>query len=147
MVGGAAYARTHCTHAHALYARARTPAHAHLHAHMHAHMHAHTNERTHKHTRTHAHTNTRTINKVWAGENGPHSGGEDGTCGNGSVCGTFASTLYVVDVVVVVVVAAAAAAAAVAAVVVFAFPSFCLSHKVRAVLLKSQHDRGAQSDD
>lgn len=33
--------------------------------------------------------------EVWAGEDGPISGGEDGTCGqNNSVCGTYATTMW-----------------------------------------------------
>lgn len=36
--------------------------------------------------------------QVWAGEDGPIGGGNDGTCGgNGSVCGTFASALWYAD--------------------------------------------------
>ena len=35
--------------------------------------------------------------QVWAGENGPTGGGDDGTCGTHSVCGTFASTLWYAD--------------------------------------------------
>jgi len=35
--------------------------------------------------------------QVWAGENGPIGGGNDGTCGAESVCGTFASTLFYAD--------------------------------------------------
>ena len=35
--------------------------------------------------------------QVWAGENGPTGGGDDGTCGPDSVCGTFASTVYYAD--------------------------------------------------
>ena len=31
--------------------------------------------------------------QVWAGENGPIGGGDDGSCGNNSVCGTFASAV------------------------------------------------------
>jgi hypothetical protein len=32
--------------------------------------------------------------QVWAGENGPIGGGDDGTCGTASVCGTFASAIW-----------------------------------------------------
>ena len=35
--------------------------------------------------------------QIWAGEDGPIGGGNDGTCGAESVCGTFASTLYYAD--------------------------------------------------
>jgi hypothetical protein len=35
--------------------------------------------------------------QIWAGENGPIGGGNDGTCGAESVCGTFASTLFYAD--------------------------------------------------
>lgn len=35
--------------------------------------------------------------EVWAGENGPHGGGEDGSCGVGSVCGTFATVFWYAD--------------------------------------------------
>jgi len=36
--------------------------------------------------------------QVWAGEEGPHGGGEDGTCGTSfSACGTFASTFWYAD--------------------------------------------------
>ena len=35
--------------------------------------------------------------QVWAGENGPTGGGDDGTCGTGSACGTFATTLWYAD--------------------------------------------------
>ena len=34
---------------------------------------------------------------VWAGENGPKAGGEDGTCGAASVCGAFGSALWYAD--------------------------------------------------
>ena len=33
----------------------------------------------------------------WAGENGPTGGGADGTCGENSACGTFATTLWYAD--------------------------------------------------
>jgi hypothetical protein len=35
--------------------------------------------------------------QIFAGENGPIGGGNDGTCGKDSVCGTFASTIYYAD--------------------------------------------------
>lgn len=35
--------------------------------------------------------------QVWAGEDGPIGGGNDGTCGENSVCGTFASALWYAD--------------------------------------------------
>ena len=35
--------------------------------------------------------------QLWAGENGPHNGGDDGTCGDGSVCGTYASSMWYAD--------------------------------------------------
>jgi hypothetical protein len=35
--------------------------------------------------------------QMWAGENGPTGGGDDGTCGSASVCGTYASTLWYAD--------------------------------------------------
>ena len=35
--------------------------------------------------------------EVWAGENGPIGGGNDGTCGSMSVCGTFASAGWFAD--------------------------------------------------
>jgi hypothetical protein len=34
---------------------------------------------------------------IWAGENGPTGGGDDGTCGTTSVCGLFASSLWYAD--------------------------------------------------
>lgn len=34
---------------------------------------------------------------VWAGENGPTGGGNDGTCGADSVCGNYASSLWYAD--------------------------------------------------
>ena len=35
--------------------------------------------------------------EVWAGEDGPIGGGNDGTCGKDSVCGTFASVAWYAD--------------------------------------------------
>ena len=35
--------------------------------------------------------------QIWAGENGPIGGGNDGTCGALSVCGTFASVIFYAD--------------------------------------------------
>ena len=35
--------------------------------------------------------------QVWAGEDGPVGGGNDGTCGSSSVCATFASALWYAD--------------------------------------------------
>uniref|UniRef100_A0A7S3YZQ8 Beta-glucuronidase C-terminal domain-containing protein n=2 Tax=Lotharella globosa TaxID=91324 RepID=A0A7S3YZQ8_9EUKA len=35
--------------------------------------------------------------QVWAGENGPTGGGSDGTCGDNSACGTYATTLWYAD--------------------------------------------------
>jgi hypothetical protein len=35
--------------------------------------------------------------QAWAGENGPDGGGDDGSCGGGSVCGTYASALWYAD--------------------------------------------------
>ena len=35
--------------------------------------------------------------QIWAGEDGPIGGGNDGTCGADSVCGTFASALWYAD--------------------------------------------------
>lgn len=35
--------------------------------------------------------------EIWAGENGPIGGGNDGTCGANSVCGTYASTMWYAD--------------------------------------------------
>ena len=35
--------------------------------------------------------------QVWAGEDGPIGGGNDGTCGEASVCGTYASSLWYAD--------------------------------------------------
>merc|ERR1712008_77300 len=35
--------------------------------------------------------------QVWAGENGPAAGGDDGTCGKNSVCGTYASAMWYAD--------------------------------------------------
>ena len=35
--------------------------------------------------------------QIWAGENGPIGGGDDGTCGAASVCGTFASAIWYAD--------------------------------------------------
>jgi len=35
--------------------------------------------------------------EIWAGENGPTGGGEDGTCGGHSACGTYATTLWYAD--------------------------------------------------
>ncbi len=35
--------------------------------------------------------------EVWAGEVGPHGGGENGTCNAGAICGTFASSLWYAD--------------------------------------------------
>jgi hypothetical protein len=35
--------------------------------------------------------------EIWAGENGPTGGGNDGTCGADAICGTFASTLWYAD--------------------------------------------------
>ena len=35
--------------------------------------------------------------QVWAGEDGPIGGGNDGTCGHNSVCGTYASALWYAD--------------------------------------------------
>jgi hypothetical protein len=32
--------------------------------------------------------------QIWAGEDGPIGGGNDGTCGGSSVCGTYASALW-----------------------------------------------------
>ena len=35
--------------------------------------------------------------QIWAGENGPIGGGDDGTCGTASVCGTYASSIWYAD--------------------------------------------------
>jgi hypothetical protein len=35
--------------------------------------------------------------QAWAGEDGPIGGGNDGTCGKSSVCGTYASSLWYAD--------------------------------------------------
>ena len=35
--------------------------------------------------------------EVWAGEDGPTGGGEDGTCGAASACGTFSTVLGYAD--------------------------------------------------
>lgn len=35
--------------------------------------------------------------QVWAGENGPKGGGEDGTCGDNSACGTYATVPWYAD--------------------------------------------------
>jgi len=35
--------------------------------------------------------------QVWAGENGPAAGGDDGTCGKNSICGTYASAMWYAD--------------------------------------------------
>lgn len=35
--------------------------------------------------------------QIWAGENGPIGGGNDGTCGSNSVCGTFVSSIWYAD--------------------------------------------------
>jgi len=35
--------------------------------------------------------------QVWAGENGPAAGGDDGTCGKTSICGTYASAMWYAD--------------------------------------------------
>eukprot|EP00658_Telonema_sp_P-2_P047778 TRINITY_DN36375_c0_g1_i1.p1 TRINITY_DN36375_c0_g1~~TRINITY_DN36375_c0_g1_i1.p1 ORF type:complete len:392 (+),score=86.23 TRINITY_DN36375_c0_g1_i1:251-1426(+) len=35
--------------------------------------------------------------QIWAGENGPTGGGNDGTCGRDSACGTYATTLWYAD--------------------------------------------------
>jgi len=35
--------------------------------------------------------------QVWAGEDGPIGGGNDGTCGSNSVCGTYADALWYAD--------------------------------------------------
>jgi len=35
--------------------------------------------------------------EVWAGENGPTGGGDDGTCGADAACGLFATTLWYAD--------------------------------------------------
>lgn len=35
--------------------------------------------------------------EVWAGEVGPHGGGDDGSCLAGAICGTYASTLWYAD--------------------------------------------------
>jgi len=35
--------------------------------------------------------------QAWAGEVGPHGGGDDGTCGPNTTCGTFASALWYAD--------------------------------------------------
>ena len=35
--------------------------------------------------------------QVWAGENGPIGGGNDGTCGSNSACGVFASSIWYAD--------------------------------------------------
>ena len=35
--------------------------------------------------------------QVWAGEDGPIGGGNDGTCGPNSICGTYASSLWYAD--------------------------------------------------
>ena len=37
------------------------------------------------------------LSAIWAGENGPSGGGDDGTCGTSSVCGVFASSLWYAD--------------------------------------------------
>jgi len=34
---------------------------------------------------------------IWAGENGPTGGGDDGTCGSTSVCGLYASSIWYAD--------------------------------------------------
>lgn len=35
--------------------------------------------------------------QIWAGEDGPIGGGNDGTCGQNSACGTYATTLWYAD--------------------------------------------------
>lgn len=35
--------------------------------------------------------------QIWAGEDGPTGGGEDGTCGAQTACGTYATTLWYAD--------------------------------------------------
>jgi len=35
--------------------------------------------------------------QIWAGEDGPIGGGNDGTCGHNSACGTYATTLWYAD--------------------------------------------------
>ena len=35
--------------------------------------------------------------EIWSGENGPTGGGDDGTCGADTVCGTYASSLWYSD--------------------------------------------------
>lgn len=35
--------------------------------------------------------------QIWAGENGPIGGGDDGTCGPNATCGTYATTLWYSD--------------------------------------------------
>lgn len=35
--------------------------------------------------------------QIWAGENGPYGGGEDGTCGPDAACGTYMTSLWYAD--------------------------------------------------